>query len=75
MSDKMKQVLENSKTLTAHEKATLAHCLIASLDEANEADVEEAWARTAEARFAQLQSGAVQAVSWEKIKLGLKRKA
>ncbi|WGS84330.1 addiction module protein [Methylomonas sp. UP202] len=75
MSDNIKRVLENIKTLTPHEKATLAHCLIASLDEANEADVDDAWAQTAETRFAQLESGKVKAVSWEEIKLGLKRKA
>ena len=42
MPDKMKWILENIKTLSPHEKATLAHCLISSLDDANEEHVDEA---------------------------------
>ena len=73
MLDKMKWALKNIKTLSHHEKATLAHCLISSLDDANEEHVDEAWIQTAERRFAQLESGTVQPVSWEKIKLKLNR--
>lgn len=73
MPDKMKWILENIKTLSPHEKATLAHCLISSLDEVNEAHVDEAWVQIAERRFAQLESGTVQPVSWEEIKLKLNR--
>jgi putative addiction module component (TIGR02574 family) len=75
MSDKMKRVLENIKELSPHEKATLAHCLISSLDQASDENVDDAWAELAEARFAQLESGEVQPITWEKIKLGLKRQA
>lgn len=73
MPDKMKWILENIKTLSSHEKATLAHCLISSLDDANEKHVDEAWIQIAERRFAQLESGAVKPVSWEEIKLKLNR--
>jgi len=73
MPDKMKWILENIKTLSPHEKATLAHCLISSLDDVNEEHVDEAWIQIAERRFAQLESGAVEPVSWEEIKLKLKR--
>jgi len=73
MSDKMKQVLENIKGLSPHEKGTLAHCLISSLDQTNNDDVDDAWAELAEARFSQLESGEVKPITWEKIKLGLKR--
>ena len=73
MPDKMKWILENIKTLSPYEKATLAHCLISSLDDASETHVDEAWVQIAERRFAQLESGAVQPVSWEEIKLKLNR--
>lgn len=75
MSDKMKQILENIKELSPHEKAMLAHCLISSLDQANNDDVDDAWAELAEARFSQLESGEVKPITWDKIKLGLKRQA
>ena len=51
----------------------LAHCLISSLDDANEENVDDAWLQIAESRFAQLESGAVKPVSWEEVKLTLKR--
>ncbi len=73
MPDKMKRILENIKTLSSHEKATLAHCLISSLDDANEKHVDKAWIQIAERRFAQLESGALKPVSWEEIKLKLNR--
>ena len=50
MLDKMKWILENIKTLSPHEKATLAHCLISSLDDANEENVDDAWLQIAESR-------------------------
>lgn len=73
MPDKIKRILENIKTLSPHEKAMLAHCLISSLDDANEENVDDAWLQIAESRFAQLESGAVKPVSWEEVKLTLKR--
>ena len=73
MPDKIKRILENIKTLSPHEKAILAHCLISSLDDVNEENVDDAWLQIAESRFAQLESGAVKPVSWEEIKLTLKR--
>lgn len=73
MPDKMKWILENIKTLSSHEKTTLAHRLISSLDDRSEEHVDEAWIQIAERRFAQLESGTVKPVSWEEIKLKLKR--
>ncbi len=73
MPDKMKWILENIKTVSPHEKATLAHCLILSLDDGSEEHVDEAWIQIAERRFAQLESGTVKLVSWEEKKLKLKR--
>lgn len=72
MSNKMQQVLENIKELSLHERATLAHCLISSLDQANDDGVDEAWAELAEGRFAQLQSGEITAVTWDQIKNSIK---
>lgn len=72
MSNAMKLVLENIKELSSHEKATLAHCLISSLDEVSDKNVDDAWLELAAARLAQLESGEVQAISWAQIKRGLK---
>lgn len=73
MSGKMKDVIASIKELTPHERATLAHCLISSLDAVNEQGVDDAWSDVAEQRFAQLLSGEVKALTWDEIKQGIKR--
>jgi len=72
MSAIMKQVIENIKELSADEKALIAHCLISSLEAKQDDDVEEAWVDLADKRFSELNSGAVQGVSWDEIKKNIK---
>lgn len=73
MSAKMKQVIETIKELSADERALVAHCLISSLDEVHDDDVEKAWLEIAEKRYSELESGAVKGVSWETLKEEIKR--
>lgn len=68
MSDKMKQVLENIKGMSIQERAMLAHCLISSLDQSQDEDVDDAWAAIAERRFKEIEAGEVTVLSWEQIK-------
>ena len=72
MSAKMKQVIEELKDLSAKERALLAHCLISSLEQQQDDGVDQAWAELAEKRYSELESGAVQAVTWDKIKKEIK---
>ena len=73
MPDKMRRLLEDIKELSARERATLAHCLISSLDQIQDEDIDEAWAELAEKRLSELESGKVKAVAWEQIKKGIKK--
>ena len=50
----------------------LAHCLISSLDTIQDEGVEEAWAKLAEQRFNQLETGEVTGVSWDELKKGIR---
>jgi putative addiction module component (TIGR02574 family) len=68
----VKQVIESTIHLNSSEKAMLAHCLISSLETRQDEGVDEAWAELAQKRFAELTSGAVNAVSWEEIKKNIK---
>ena len=72
MSTKVKQVIDNIKELTAQERALVAHCLISSLDNKHDEGVDEEWAKLAEKRFIELESGAVQGVTWNDIKKEIK---
>lgn len=71
-AEKIKQVIESIKELSADERALVAHCLISSLDKAHDDDVEKAWLDLAEKRFSELESGVVKGVSWEALKKDIK---
>ncbi len=72
MSTKMKQVIEEIKDLTAQERALVAHCLISALENKQDDGVEEAWGELAEKRYKELESGAVQGVTWDEVKKEVK---
>jgi len=72
MSTKIKQVIEEIKELSAQERALVAHCLISSLENKHDEDVENAWGALAEERLKELETGSVQAKSWSEIRKGIK---
>jgi len=49
-----------------------AHCLISSLNEIHDDSAEKAWHSLAEKRFSELESGAVNGVSWEELQEEIK---
>jgi len=67
MSDALRILLENIEQLSTKEKALAAHCLLSSMDSGAE-DVDKDWLSLAESRSADLESGAVQAISWDEMK-------
>ncbi len=64
----VQQAIENTRCLNAKEKATLAHCLISSLETKQDEGVEQAWGELAEKRFSDLITGKVEPVSWNDLK-------
>ena len=72
MNTKLEKVIEEAKELSANDRALLAHCLISSLDNAKDANVDAAWSSLAEQRLQELSSGETQGVSWDEIKSKLK---
>ncbi|MCP3665588.1 MAG: addiction module protein [Gammaproteobacteria bacterium] len=68
MSSAFKQVIENIENLSSDEKALVAHCLISSLEVKHDDSVDQAWGELAQQRFTELESGAVNGVSWNEIK-------
>ena len=68
----MQQVIKDIKHLNSREKATIAHCLIASLETRQDEDVNRVWAELAQKRFAEIVSGEVKPVSWESIRKEVK---
>ncbi len=68
MSAVFKQVIQDIGELSSNEKALVAHCLISSLETKHDDSVDVAWGELAEKRFLELESGAVEGVSWDEIK-------
>jgi putative addiction module component (TIGR02574 family) len=62
------KVLEEALTLPTQDRARLAVELIASLDDGEDADAEQAWAVEIERRVEDLRSGKVKAVPWEEVR-------
>ena len=70
--DDAKKVLSLALELPQHERAQLAAQLLASLD-AEDDDVEEAWAREIERRCRALDSGEEATVSWPDLRAEIER--
>ena len=68
MSVIVSKVIEDAKSLSAKDRAFLAHCLISSLDTAEDESVDNEWAKLAQNRYEELKTGFVNSTSWDEIK-------
>ena len=67
MARRLSEIEREAMQLSAKERAELARELIASLDEAIDADVEELWLAEAERRYEAYQRGEVQALPADEV--------
>jgi putative addiction module component (TIGR02574 family) len=74
MEKSARELFEEAMRLDPQERATLMRLLIESLDTESEEGVEDAWRVEVERRMAELDSGAVEAVSWEELRARLYRR-
>ncbi|MBW2185597.1 MAG: addiction module protein [Deltaproteobacteria bacterium] len=72
MGTRLERIISDAKLLSAKDKALVAHCLISTLDEGSDFNVDDAWACLAEKRCSELDSGEIQAVEWHAIKAKIK---
>jgi putative addiction module component (TIGR02574 family) len=72
MTEKSQVVLEEALKLTANERAEVAEQLIASLDEAPDTNVEQAWQEEIQKRLQQIERGEVKTIPWEEVKRRLR---
>jgi len=68
MATKSEFLLNEALTMSAAERARIAHCLIQSLEEPVDESVDENWIQLAQKRMAELESGTVKSLAWEEIK-------
>ena len=64
MTDEAKRLLEEALKLPADERARLVSSLIESLEESDEAAVEQAWIDEVQKRNTELETGRVRGLTW-----------
>ncbi len=74
MARSARELFEEAMGLDPEERATLMRLLIETLDAESEEGVEDAWRVEIERRMAELDSGAVETVSWEELRARLYRR-
>lgn len=73
MDRDLRNLFREAFELPEEERATLAGLLIEGLEPPPDPDVEEAWAKEADRRWKQIESGTVQTIPWEEVKAKLFR--
>jgi len=71
MTKSARELFEEAMRLDPKERATLMRLLVDSLDAESEEGAEEVWRAEIEHRIAELDSGQIQAVSWEELRARL----
>jgi len=66
--DDAAKVIEKALALSPQDRARVAHELIASLDQAEDADAEDAWVSEVQERLAAVDRGDVELVDWETVR-------
>lgn len=72
MTQKSQVVLEEALKLSPNERAEVVEQLIASLEEAPETDVEQAWQEEVQRRLQQVERGEVKTIPWEEVQQRLR---
>ncbi len=72
MTEKSQAVLQEAFKLSADERAEVAELLIASLDEAPDTDVEQAWQEEIQKRLQQIERDEVKTIPWEEVQRRLR---
>jgi putative addiction module component (TIGR02574 family) len=71
MKQELKQIFRDVFELPESDRATLAGLLIESLESPPDPDIEEAWAKEAERRWREIESGEVNTIPWEEVRAKL----
>lgn len=72
MTQKSQVLLEEALKLSPDERAEVAEQLIASLEEAPDIDVEQAWQEEVQRRLQQIERGEVKTIPWEEVQRRLR---
>ncbi|MCP4623049.1 MAG: addiction module protein [bacterium] len=68
MASKANFILNEALSMSSAERATIAHCLISSLDQPKNENVDAEWIKLAQKRLADLENSRIEPVSWDTIK-------
>ena len=74
MARSARELFDEAMRLEPQERATLMRLLIEALDSDTEEGVEDAWRVEIERRVAELDSGSVETIPWEEVRVRLYRR-
>ena len=74
MTDKTQAIVEQALKLSPTERADVAEQLLASLDEALDSDVEQAWQEEVQRRLQQVECGEVELIDSDTVMAELRKK-
>jgi putative addiction module component (TIGR02574 family) len=74
MARSLEELFREAAQLPESDRATLAGLLIESIDPAPGLELEAAWAKEIERRVGEIDSGAVETISWEDVRAELFRR-
>ena len=72
MASFMKKITDEALKMPPEERATLAECLISSLDNTDEIGVEASWQEEIQSRLKDLNSGKVKTIPWAEVQKQLR---
>ena len=72
MTTKADFILSEALSMNPAEKARIAHCLISSLDQPADENVDAQWIKLAQKRLAEMENSNIKPVSWGSIKQKIK---
>ena len=68
----LEELLENVSQLSDQEKLHVAQCLLSSVQDSQQSEVDDNWLCLAQQRFLELESNQVEGVTWEQIKANVR---
>ncbi len=72
MASKIDSLLNRALSLSPSERALIAHCLISSIDETADENVDKSWFELADKRISELEKQKVKPVVWQELKQKLR---
>lgn len=74
MTSEIDTIIAKAMTLNPSERALVAHCLISSIDQPADEEVDKSWLDLAEKRISELENQHIKPLTWDELKKQIRKK-